>query len=166
MVELEKIDIDEGARLGSMWLNAPHGVETLRLLGNIVPDDFKTSYEEEVKRLTEIASDTNTLGWAIKYNNATVGVALVKLKEFEGLRAPNITLFIGDIAMRGKGVGTAALGLVSEEIKSNYSTAYARALTRNIASTAMLQKVGFIADGVPYTDKDGLHWQNYKNNMK
>ena len=92
----------------------------------------------------------------------TVGVAEARLKEFEGLPAPNITLFIGDISMRGKGVGTAALRLVLAELLSKqYSAAYARALTRNLASTAMLQKVGFIADDPPYTDKDGLHWQNY-----
>jgi len=161
-ISLEKIDIDEGARLGVQWLNAPYGVETLRLLGNIVPDDFKTSYEEEVDRLTEMTTDTNVLAWVIKYNATTVGVAEAKLIEFEGLQAPNMALFIGDISMRGKGVGTAALRLVlAELLDMNYSTAYARALTRNLASKAMLQKVGFIADGEPYTDKDGLHWHNY-----
>lgn len=65
MVELGKIDINEGAQLGVQWLNAPYGVETLRLLGNIVPDDFKTTYEEEVSRLTKMTTDTNVLAWSI-----------------------------------------------------------------------------------------------------
>ncbi len=167
MVELDKIDINEGAQLGVLWLNAPYGVETLRLLGNIVPDDFKTTYDEEVERLTKMTSDTNVLAWSIKYDTVTVGVAEAKLKEFEGLPAPNITLFIGDITMRGKGVGTAALRHVLDELLNRqYYNAYARALTHNIASSAMLQKAGFMVDGSPYTDKDGLHWQNYHIQLK
>ena len=163
IVSLAQIDIEHNARLGVQWLNAPYGVETLRLLGNVIPDDFKTTYEDEVDRLTKITQDANILSWSISYENTILGDAEARLTEFEGLKAPNISLFIGDITMRGRGIGTSVLLLIMDELTiKGYSNVYARALTRNMASMAMLQKAGFIADGTTYTDSDNLVWQNYQ----
>jgi RimJ/RimL family protein N-acetyltransferase len=162
-IGLDEIDIEEAARLGVGWLNAPYGVETLRLLGNIVPDDFKTNLATEISRLTKIFNDPNILAYSIKYNGKIVGILEIKLKQFEDLKPPSLTIFVGDINLRGKGIGNAAIKLALQELKNRqYKTVYARTLTKNIASQKMLQKTGFKPAGQPYTDKDNLTWQNYK----
>jgi len=162
-IDLISIDPHRDATLAAGWINASGGPQMLQLMGMLVPDDFKTTVTDEYKTLFDIVRDKTEIAWVIDYDGQVVGIIEVHTKPFEGLRAPNISIMIGDASSRSKGVGTVAMELAIENVKRlGDAVLYARVLTRNAPSIGMLKKLGFIDDGEPYTDADKLHWQNVK----
>lgn len=160
-IELIELDAHRDAPLATGWINGPGGVKTLQLMGLLVPDDFKTTEVQEFERFKQMQNDPNELAWMIEYDGLVVGIIEVHTAPFEGLQAPNISIMIGDTSARGKGIGTVAMEQAMERVRQlGYATLFARVLAHNAASLRMLQKLGFINDGEPYTDADGLHWQN------
>lgn len=93
----------------------------------------------------------------------TIGAIWVELTPGEHMPAPAISLMIGDPAARGKGVGRASMQAVIGYLKkhTDYPTLYARRLTDNRGSAALLDSVGFRPLSEPYTDEDGLAFQNF-----
>lgn len=162
-IDLIPIDPHRDAPLATEWINAPGGVKMLRLMGMIVPDDFRTTVTQEYERLYDIVRDQATIAWMIEYDGLVVGIIIVRTEPFEGLQAPNISIMIGDAPSRSKGIGTVAMEKAIEHMAAlGHTTLYARALTDNAPSLGMLKKLGFIDEGEPYTDADKLHWQNVK----
>lgn len=166
-IELIDIDVTRDAPLATAWINAPGGVEMLRLMGMIVPDDFTTTIDIEAERSQQIINDPNELAWMIEYDGEVVGILEVHLADQEGRPAPNIGIMIGDASARGRGIGTSAMQLALQELAElGNETIFARALTHNIASQKMLAKLGFVIEGEPYADADNLHWQNFLLTIK
>lgn len=162
MVKLVDIDIVRDAPLAASWINAPGGAQMLQLMGMIVPDDFTTTAEDERKTLQSIIDDPNENAWMIEHDGRVVGIVEVHTAPFEGLPAPNTSIMIGEASARGKGVGTTANKLMLGYLKNqNYKTVYARVLTHNVASLRMMEKLSFTKLDQPYTDGDGLTWQNF-----
>lgn len=161
-IDLIDIDVARDAPLAMAWINAPSGVEMLRLMGMIVPDDFTTTLDLEAKTLQQIINDPNELAWMIDYDGQVVGILEVHLVDQASRPAPNIGIMIGDASARGKGIGRSAIQLaISKLVELGYKTVYARTLTHNTASRKMLAKLGFVINGRPYAGTDNLHWQNY-----
>jgi RimJ/RimL family protein N-acetyltransferase len=153
----------EHAAIVAEWLQGEQGRETLRLLGNVLPADFTTNEVIEHKRIEEILADNNKIAWIIIFDDEPVGVAEVDLKATEEIQAPHFSYFIGDATSRGNGIGTAALFLLLDELKSRgYDRLFGRTIQENMASKKVMQKAGFIKQGDEYTDKDGLIWQNFE----
>lgn len=166
-IELIEIDTKRDAPLTMSWINAPGGLEMLRLMGMIVPDNFKTSLEQETKTLQTIIDDQNEIAWMIELDGQVVGILEVHTVPFEGLPEPNISIIIGDASIRGRGVGTDSMNIAIQKVSSlGYRQIYARVLTHNKASLRMLNKLGFENLNKPYTDKDDLNWQNIKKYLR
>ncbi|MFO0881927.1 MAG: GNAT family N-acetyltransferase [Candidatus Saccharimonadales bacterium] len=162
-IELIEIDAHRDAPLATSWINGPGGAKTLQLMSMLVPDDFKTTEVQEFERFKQIQNNPNELAWMIEYDGLVVGIVEVNTVSFEGLQPPNISIMIGDISARGKGIGTVAMSQTINILKDKgYETIFARVLTRNAPSITMLKKLGFAEDGEPYTDGDTQRWQNVR----
>lgn len=163
MVSLIEIIPERDAPLVTGWINAPGGAKMLQLMGMIVSDDFTTTVAAERKTLQSIVDDPNEIAWMIKIDGRVVGIVEAHIVPFEGLPAPNTSIMIGESTARGKGVGTAANLLMLDYLrKQHFETVYARVLTHNLVSLRMMGKLGFAKMDTPYSDDDGLNWQNFR----
>jgi RimJ/RimL family protein N-acetyltransferase len=132
--------------------NAPHEIGESTLEGEKeIIEEFLT-LEQEGKQVT----------WMMRYDSKTIGAAWIELIENHGVQPPSIHIMIGDKSYRGKGIGKATMKALIDYIKSetNYDTIYSRHLKNNVAVDAMNHSLGFTSDGKPYTDENGLEWQN------
>lgn len=165
-VRLIDIDVNRDAVLVEKWLNGPYGVTTLRLMGMVIPDDWKTSVEKEINQLQGIIDNPKEIAHMVEADHEVVGIVEAHLEEFSNLPAPNISIMLGSQAIRGKGVGYQAQILQLQELRDlGFDTVYSRVLTTNIASNGLLAKIGFIKIGNEYTELEQgevLHWQNYR----
>lgn len=162
-IELIELDPHRDAVFVADWINSPGGVETLQLMGIVVPDDYETTVLREFETLKQIQNSTNELAWMIEYDGLVVGIVELHIVPFEGLQAPNISIMIGDISARGMGIGTYAMQYAIEHTRQlGHKVLYARVLTTNTASIRLIKKLGFTNDGESYIDNDRLCWQNVK----
>ena len=183
-VKLVFPNVDRDAPRSVEWLSGEVGHSTMLLMGNSekdsdniinMPDDQKLI--EERNRVKEFIENTGELNWTIQYKGNPVGAIWVDLKDkvinLENgkkttLKGPSPHIMIGDIQARGKGIGPKASEAVMDYLlrDGEYSTIYTRARTDNQRIINMLtspeSKYIFTEDGSPYTDGDGLEFQNFK----
>ena len=97
----------------------------------------------------------------IQLDNKVVGSIWVDLKPKDKVPAPALHIMIGDPIVRGKGVGGASTVAVIDFLRQQGEAAvYSRTLVQNTIAKNLLYDNGFMPDGEPYTDEDGLKWQN------
>jgi len=183
-VKLVFPNVERDAPRSVEWLSGEVGHSTMLLMGNSekdsdniinMPDDQKLI--EERNRVKEFIEKTDQLNWTIQFKGNAVGAIWVDLKdkvidlengEKITLKGPSPHIMIGDIEARGKGIGPKASEAVMDYIlrDGEYSTIYTRARTNNQRIINMLtspeSKYIFKEDGSPYTDGDGLEFQNFK----
>lgn len=161
-IRLIEPDIERDAPLGVEWLSGENGRESLRLMG--LPDSkiHPPTLQEEQERVQSFIDNNDELVWMIEVDGDVVGAVEVKLNDTEFLPAPALVIFIGDRSVRKMGVATivlrAVIGWLIQE--QEVDIIFARYRTFNAASAQLFLKLDFEEDGPPYTDKDGLHWQN------
>ena len=183
-VKLVFPNVERDAPRSVEWLSGEVGHSTMLLMGNSeevvnnivnMPDDQKLI--EEQKRVQEFIETPGELNWTIQYKGNPVGAIWVELNDkvinLENgkkitLKGPSPHIMIGDIEARGKGIGPKASEAVMDYLlrDGEYSTIYTRARTNNQRIINMLtspeSKYIFKEDGSPYTDGDGLEFQNFK----
>jgi len=167
-VRLIAPNVERDAPLSLRWLAGPVGRETLRLMGMPDEDNYESTLEAERKRIEEFLGDNGELDWMIELDGAVVGAIWIHTHDGENIKAPAISMMLGDATARGHGTGRAAFAAVLGWLKDvrHEHVVYARHLLENAASRNLSQAFGFVDDGEPYVDHDGLHWQNVRLNLK
>jgi RimJ/RimL family protein N-acetyltransferase len=160
-VYLVEPDIERDAALGVQWLEGKLGRATLTSMGVSDKDNKPTNLENERERVRDFIEGQNQLNWMIEYQGKVVGSVWADLKQVGNVPAPAIHIMIGDPDVRGKGVGFAATSKVTEHLEGQgFKSVYSRHLTKNSGASGLLKSLGFTNFGEPYTDDDGLEWQN------
>lgn len=149
------------------WFQSPDGRETLLLMGNSADEIQSPSLEAELSTLNEFVEmekQNKQLTWMIEFKQKIIGVAWIEFIENHGVKPPSIHIMIGDKDYRGQGIGEKTMMGLMQYIKDNttFDTIYSRHLSSNHAVHSMNQSLGFLEDGAPYRDKNGLEWQNVK----
>lgn len=120
-----------------------------------------TSLKEEKKRVDKFITGKNQLNWMIVLEGTIVGSVWVDLEATEYLKAPSVHIMIGDPSVRGQGVGRATIEAVIHYLgDKGKKTIYSRHLTDNDRIRLVFEKLDFKTLGEPYSDEDGLVWQN------
>lgn len=169
-LELVAPDPERDAKYALEWFSSPSGKETLLLMGNAPEDISDPTLEGETETIEEfllLEREGKQLAWMIRYDNKTIGAAWIDLVEKHDVRPPSIHIMIGDKSYRGKGIGKVSMLSLIEFItnETNHKTIYSRHLKSNAAVDRMNRSLGFVNDGKPYTDSDGLEWQHIKMSL-
>ncbi len=161
-INLVKPDVVRDAALSVSWLEGSRGRNTLRLMGVAEAENRPTSLGEEVKRVQGFLDKNDQYNWMIQKGDEVVGSIWVDLHPTSELKAPAISIMLGDESARGHGVGQAAMQAVITFLRSNgHDEIYSRHILENVASRSLLRKLHFADDGKVYTStSDGLVWQN------
>lgn len=160
-VLLVEPDIERDAALGVQWLEGELGRATLTSMGVSNKDNKPTTLEYERERVREFIEGQDQLNWMIEYQGNVVGTVWADLKKVGNVPDPAIHIMIGDPDVRGKGIGFAATSKVTQHLEDQgFKAVYSRHLTKNSGASGLLQSLGFTNLGEPYTDDDGLEWQN------
>lgn len=161
-IQLVAPDIERDAALGVEWLQGELGRATLTSMGVADKDNKPTTLEYERERVRDFIERDDQLNWMIEHQGKVVGSIWVDLEQVGNVPAPAIHIMIGDPEMRGKGVGYAVTSKVIEYLQNERSAKdiYSRHLTKNSGASNLLGSLGFEKFGEPYTDEDGLEFQN------
>jgi len=166
-LKLEEPDPIRDAPFALGWFEAPHGRETLLLMGNADHEISTPSLAGEQATLREfidLKAQGKQLTWMIRIDNQTIGAAWIDLLENHSVKSPSIHLMIGAKEYRGRGIGKATMSALIEYVQTHIETPaiYSRHLTTNSVVAAMNRSLGFANDDIPYADENGLEWQNVK----
>ena len=102
----------------------------------------------------------------IEYQGQVVGSIWVDLKPKDHVPSPAMHIMIGDPSVRGKGVGFSASSKIVEYLEElGNKSIYSRHLSKNNSAKSLLDALGFKDMGEPYSDKDGLEWQNVEKQL-
>jgi RimJ/RimL family protein N-acetyltransferase len=155
-------NVERDAPKGVAWLAGAEGRQTLALMGVADKDNRPSTLEEERTRVAGFITDPKHLAWMMNFENVIVGIVEVSFKSTYELPLPAVSIMIGDPQARGHGLGLAAMKAVVHYLATErkFQRVYARYLTTNTISQALLRKLGFNDQGEPYVGTDGLQWQN------
>ena len=160
-VRLIEPDLDRDAQLGVAWLDGEEGRQTLRKMGVADKDNKPTTLDQERVRVQGFIDRKEQLNWMIELNGKVVGAVWVDLTQQGNVPAPAIHIMIGDPEARGRGIGdTVTKAVVNYLREQGSSKIYSRRLISNDIAAKLLFKNGFVKLDDPYTDEDGLTWQN------
>lgn len=165
-VRLVEPDIERDAELGVGWLEGDIGRNTLRLMGIPDNDNNPTTIEQEQQRVAGFIERPDQLNWMIEYEGRVVGSIWVDLEQKDSVASPSIHIMIGDPNVRGKGLGYSSANRIIQFLQEQgNTTVYSRHLLENVGSEKLLERLEFKKNGVPYTDVDGLRWQNVEKSL-
>ena len=161
-IRLTEPVVERDSRLGVEWLSGEMGKKTLELMGNVPEEIVEPSLELEANRIHEFLQTSDQLYWMIEVENKVAGAVWIDLVAKESVKAPSVHIMIGDPSVRGKGVGKVAFETVLNWLVNvrKEKTVYTRHLVNNEAAYKLISDLNFKKDGDPYTDNDGLLWQN------
>lgn len=160
-VHLVEPELERDAQLGVQWLHGDIGRNTLQLMGVSDEENKPTTLEQEKQRVAEFIEKPDQLNWMIEYEGKVVGSIWVDLEQKDSVPSPAIHIMIGDPSVRGKGIGFSATSKVVEYLEElGNKSIYSRHLTKNTGARSLLDTLGFKNAGEPYSDDDGLEWQN------
>ena len=165
-VHLIEPELERDAQLSVQWLHGDIGRNTLQLMGVSEEDNKPTTLEQEKQRVTEFIENPDHLNWMIEYNGKVVGSIWVDLEPKDSVPSPAIHIMIGDLSVRGKGVGFSATSKVAGYLEEQGNKSiYSRHLTKNNGARSLLETLGFKDMDEPYIDQDGLEWQNVQKQI-
>jgi RimJ/RimL family protein N-acetyltransferase len=160
-VRLVKPEVERDAQLGVDWLKGANGRQLLKLMGVATKDNKESTLEDEIARIRGFLMKKDQINWMISLEGKIIGSVWADLDATEYIGAPAVSIMLGDPESRGQGIGKVAAGSVVNFLTaSDYPRVYGRYLVDNKASRAMLTGLRFVLDGLPYSDEDGLEWQN------
>lgn len=158
-------DVDRDAKFALAWFSRSEGKQTLLSMGNTEADIQRSTLEGERKimqEFIELEKAGKQITRVVVVDDMTVGVVWVELFENHGVKSPSIHIMIGNPDYRGKGIGRvvmrSAIDYARDTLQSR--TIYSRHLSGNVPVVKLNQSLGFINDGTPYEDENGLIWQN------
>jgi len=157
--------------------NLKHATESLTWTSNTSVIQYMgatfehPSKEKEVERIKEILNNHDEYNWMIELDGKVIGnVSINSIKETSskfGSKAGNYTILIGNKNYWGKGIAyhVGQIVLAWAFSKGKFEIIAARALNENVASLAMLKKLGFKhIENSPFDGQinEKTEWQNFK----
>ena len=165
-VHIVEPELERDAQLGVQWLHGDIGRNTLQLMGVSDDDNNATTLEQEKQRVADFIEKPDQLNWMIEYQGQVVGSIWVDLKPKDHVPSPAMHIMIGDPSVRGKGVGFSATSKIVEYLEEQGNKSiYSRHLTKNTSAKSLLDALSFKDMGEPYSDTDGLEWQNVEKQL-
>ena len=170
-VQLIAPDIKRDPPFAYGWFNQPRGRATLLSMGNAESEIEPATLTGEIETIQEflfLEKEGQQITRMIIYNGKTIGAVWIELFENHGVKPPSIHILIGDPDYRGRGIGSSVMQSAIDYVKNQlrYPVAYSRHLTSNVAVTKLNESLGFVKDGVQYTDDNGLEWQGIKLELR
>jgi RimJ/RimL family protein N-acetyltransferase len=161
-VRLVKPNLERDPPLSVAWLADPHGRQTLQLMGVMDSLNQASNLEQETRRVQGFLENPGQYNWMIQFRDHIVGSVWVDRYDSKKIKAPTISIMVGDPSARGQGIGQAVLQAVIDYLHAEgHQVIYACHTSANQASADLLRRLGFQPDGPPYTDPDDhLIWQN------
>ena len=149
------------------WFERPEGRATLLSMGNAESEIEPPTIETEsatIREFLTLEAQRRQITRMIRADNKTIGAVWIELFENHGVKPPSIHILIGAPEYRGKGIGMSVMqstidyvmGVLGEPI------IYSRHLVENTAVSKLNEKIGFVKEGGPYVDDNGLRWQHIK----
>jgi RimJ/RimL family protein N-acetyltransferase len=153
------------------WFNQPRGRATLLSMGNAESEIEPVTLIGEMETIQEFLSlekEGQQITRMIIYGGKTIGAVWVELFENHGVKPPSIHILIGDPDYRGMGIGSSVMQSAIDYVKNQllFPAVYSRHLASNVAVIKLNKSLGFVKDGVPYVDKNGLEWQGIKLELR
>lgn len=169
-LELLKPDIERDAPFALSWFVRPEGKDTLLRMGNAeheIPEPSLEAETDRIKEFIQLEAESKQITRMISVDGVTIGVVWLELIETRGVKPPSLHIMIGNSDYRGMGIGKIAM-LEAIDLAKNkgYKVIYTRHLTNNTEIKKLNDSLGFVDDGDPYTDNNGLTWQHIKLNLE
>lgn len=160
-VRLIEPDVERDAPLSFEWMAGDEGRRSQALMGVADKDIHAHTLDESELLIESFMDSDNEIVWMVEHEGKVVGALEVHLKETELLPGPSIHLMIGDVEVRGQGVGYAVLYAAIAYLRDEqgHDIIFTRVRTNNVPSLHLFLKLGFEEDGEPYVDNDDLSWQ-------
>lgn len=164
---LVKPDPDRDASFALSWFSPLYGKETLLLMGNpehSIKESTLDGEKETLIEFLELEKKRKQITWMIRVDEKTIGAVWIELEPTENVKAPAAHIMIGDIDYRGRGIGKSVMREMIEYSRNILKSQilYSRHLRSNDTIAVLMSSLGFVKDGEPCEDKDGLLWQNVK----
>lgn len=170
-VQLVAPDIKRDPPFAYGWFNQPGGRATLLSMGNAESEIEPTTLTGEIETIQEflfLEKEGQQITRMIICSGKTIGAVWIELFDNHGVKPPSIHILIGDPDYRGRGIGSSVMQSAIDYVKNQlrFPAAYSRHLTSNVAVIKLNESLGFVKDGVPYTDDNGLEWQGIKLELR
>lgn len=122
---------------------------------------------DRIKEFIQLEAESKQITRMISVDGVTIGAVWLELIETRGVKPPSLHIMIGNSDYRGMGIGKIAM-LEAIDLAKNkgYKVIYTRHLTNNTEIKKLNDSLGFVDDGDPYTDNNGLTWQHIKLNLE
>ena len=149
------------------WFERPEGRETLLSMGNAESEIEPSTIETEsatIREFLTLEAQHRQITRMIRVDNKTIGAVWIELFENHGVIPPSIHILIGAPEYRGKRIGTSVMQSTIDYVSDvlGEPIIYSRHLVKNTAVSKLNEKIGFVKDGRPYIDSNGLQWQHTK----
>ena len=169
-IQLLPPDPHRDAPFALSWFQRSEGHATLLSMGNAESEIEPSTLEGETAIMREfinLEQEGKQITRMIIVDQKTIGLVWIELFENHHVQQPSIHIMIGNPDYRGKGIGKAVMQSAVHFIKSTLEqkTIYSRHLVTNATVANLNKSLGFEKDGLPYTDNNGLKWQNIKMNV-
>lgn len=155
-------DIERDPPLSVEWMAGDNGRETQSMMG--IPDReiHEHSLEEARGTIAGFIESDHEIVWMIEYAGDVVGAVEIHMIGTKYLPSPSIHVMLGDVDVRGRGIGRASAEMAITYLQEEQSIEilYSRYRTNNKVSEQLLLALGFEEDGDPYEDQYGMRWQN------
>jgi RimJ/RimL family protein N-acetyltransferase len=169
-IQLLPPDIERDAPFALSWFERPEGHATLISMGNAENEIEPPTLEGEADTLRgfiELEKEGKQITRMIITDKKTIGAVWIELFENHSVKSPSVHIIIGNPEYRGKGIGKSVMQAAIRHIKTtlHLKTVYSRHLAKNEPVTNLNDALGFHKDDNPYTDDNGLVWQNIKMDL-
>jgi RimJ/RimL family protein N-acetyltransferase len=166
-IQLLVPDAERDASFALSWFERPEGHATLLSMGNAEDEIEPSTLEGEKATLREfldLEKDNKQMTRMIVVDGKTIGAVWIELFENHGVKPPSIHIMIGNPEYRGKGIGASVMQSAVDYVKDvlHAPAIYTRHLASNTIVSNMNKGLGFVEDGEPYADENGLTWQPIK----
>jgi RimJ/RimL family protein N-acetyltransferase len=120
--------------------------------------------EERIQSFLKLEKENKQLTWMLRYDDTTIGAVWLELNDMEYVKSPAVHIMIGDRNYRGQGFGKVIMQEMINYAKNTLKAKvlYSRRLVTNERIAHLSESLGFVKDGEPYIDADGLEFQNIK----
>ena len=166
-IQLMVPDVERDPLFAYGWFSRAEGRATLLSMGYAESEIEPSTLEGEratIRDFLALEKEGRQITRMIGIDGKIIGAVWIELFENHGVKPPSIHMLIGDPDYRGKGIGSSVMQSAIEYIKNELQlpTIYSRHLVSNIAVTKLNESLGFVKDGKPHVDDNGLDWQGIK----
>ncbi len=166
-IQLLVPDIEGDALFAYGWFTQPEGRATLLSMGNAeseIEESTLAGEKEIIQEFIDLEKANKQITRMIIVDEKTIGAVWIELFENHGIKPPSLHLMIGNPEYRGKGIGRSVMESAIDYIRDvlREKTIRTRHLANNIPVSKLNESLGFEKEGDPYTNENGLVWQNIR----